>query len=160
MDPVHVEKHIEKPQIPNTPNKWSFLTHPNNFFKFHLVLKNVGSVARDHMANERTFLSWIRTGLTFLTFGIGFVQFYRLDSKTDADEKTTTIESLSKPVGTLCVILSIMTMLFGTMRYLQVQELLLKDYYPATRMTIIVLILMNLSMLIILFVLDIKISVL
>lgn len=29
-----------------------------------------GSLARDHLANERTFLSWIRTSLAFVGLGI------------------------------------------------------------------------------------------
>lgn len=28
-----------------------------------VVLNNTGSVARDHLANERTYLAWIRTAL-------------------------------------------------------------------------------------------------
>lgn len=34
------------------------------------VTDNVGSRARDHLANERTFLSWIRTALAFIGFGL------------------------------------------------------------------------------------------
>jgi uncharacterized membrane protein YidH (DUF202 family) len=35
------------------------------------MVENTGSVARDHLANERTFLAWARTGLGFLALGIG-----------------------------------------------------------------------------------------
>lgn len=31
-----------------------------------LLVKNTGSTARDHLANERTFLAWSKTGLGFL----------------------------------------------------------------------------------------------
>jgi len=31
---------------------------------------SVGSLARDHLANERTFLSWIRTALAFTGLGV------------------------------------------------------------------------------------------
>lgn len=34
------------------------------------VQENTGSVARDHLANERTFLAWSRTGLGFVGLGI------------------------------------------------------------------------------------------
>ena len=34
------------------------------------VNENTGSLARDHLANERTFLSWIRTALAFIGFGL------------------------------------------------------------------------------------------
>ena len=38
---------------------------------------------------------------------------------------------------------------FGAVRYFQVQDLLQNDYYPATRFTILIILLMNLSMLIV-----------
>lgn len=36
-----------------------------------LVLKNSGSVARDHLASERTFLAYVRTSIGISTVGIG-----------------------------------------------------------------------------------------
>jgi hypothetical protein len=36
-----------------------------------LVLENSGSVARDHLASERTFLAYVRTSLTIATAGVG-----------------------------------------------------------------------------------------
>jgi putative membrane protein len=32
--------------------------------------ENTGSVARDHLANERTFLAWIRTSLAVIGLGV------------------------------------------------------------------------------------------
>ncbi|KAF7515624.1 hypothetical protein G7054_g14484 [Neopestalotiopsis clavispora] len=43
------------------------------------VYKNTGSVARDHLASERTFLAWIRTGLGFVALGIAVERFSQLD---------------------------------------------------------------------------------
>ena len=31
---------------------------------------NIGSVARDHLANERTFLAWVRTALAVIGLGV------------------------------------------------------------------------------------------
>mmetsp|Transcript_18060 Transcript_18060/g.45736 ORF Transcript_18060/g.45736 Transcript_18060/m.45736 type:complete len:136 (-) Transcript_18060:808-1215(-) len=39
---------------------------------------NLGSTARDHLANERTFLAWARTGLGFLGSGTGLFTAYHL----------------------------------------------------------------------------------
>jgi Domain of unknown function (DUF202) len=36
-----------------------------------MVLQNSGSVARDHLASERTFLAYVRTSLTIATTGVG-----------------------------------------------------------------------------------------
>ncbi|KAK8067921.1 hypothetical protein PG996_007033 [Apiospora saccharicola] len=43
------------------------------------VYKNTGSVARDHLASERTFLAWMRTGLGFVALGIAVERFSQLD---------------------------------------------------------------------------------
>ncbi|KAF2111343.1 hypothetical protein BDV96DRAFT_614701 [Lophiotrema nucula] len=43
------------------------------------VYQNTGSVARDHLASERTFLSWLRTGLGFIALGIAIERFNQLD---------------------------------------------------------------------------------
>jgi uncharacterized membrane protein YidH (DUF202 family) len=39
-------------------------------------VENTGSTARDHLANERTFLAWCRTGLGFLGSGTGLFTAY------------------------------------------------------------------------------------
>ncbi|KAK8240231.1 hypothetical protein IWZ00DRAFT_488316 [Phyllosticta capitalensis] len=41
--------------------------------------KNTGSVARDHLASERTLLAWLRTGLGFIALGIAVERFSQLD---------------------------------------------------------------------------------
>ncbi|KAA8494758.1 hypothetical protein FVE85_2999 [Porphyridium purpureum] len=42
------------------------------------VVKNTGSTARDHLANERTFLAWSRTGLSFMAASAGLFSAYSL----------------------------------------------------------------------------------
>ena len=37
------------------------------------------SRARTHLANERTFLAWIRTAMTFMTLGLAAAQFLDTD---------------------------------------------------------------------------------
>ncbi|KAI0130140.1 hypothetical protein BJ170DRAFT_618842 [Xylariales sp. AK1849] len=51
-----------------------------HWFRFTTpIYKNTGSVARDHLASERTFLAWIRTGLGFVALGIAIERFSQLD---------------------------------------------------------------------------------
>ncbi|KAG0648714.1 hypothetical protein D0Z07_4644 [Hyphodiscus hymeniophilus] len=43
-------------------------------------IANSGSVARDHLANERTFLSWTRTGLGFVALGVALAKLDALEA--------------------------------------------------------------------------------
>lgn len=38
-------------------------------------MARVDSAMRDHLANERTLLAWVRTGLSFMAFGIAVEKF-------------------------------------------------------------------------------------
>jgi len=57
------------------------------------LLKNTGSVARDHLASERTLLSWLRTGLGFVALGIGVERFSQLDVATVRVPSTTGVSA-------------------------------------------------------------------
>jgi len=47
-------------------------------------ISNTGSVARDHLANERTFLSWTRTGLGFVALGVALAKLDALEALSPA----------------------------------------------------------------------------
>ncbi|RMZ89747.1 hypothetical protein DV736_g3007, partial [Chaetothyriales sp. CBS 134916] len=47
-----------------------------------VTLENKGSVARDHLALERTFLAWLRTSLAFASIGIAVTQLFRLNTSS------------------------------------------------------------------------------
>ncbi|KAI5961379.1 uncharacterized protein KGF55_004002 [Candida pseudojiufengensis] len=126
-----------------------------------LRLENKGSVARDHMANERTFLAWLRTSLSFITLGIGITQLFRLE-KPDTKIHTTssiiflnndhhsdTLKKFGKPLGGIFIIIGIITLFFGFNRYFYVQKLLTTNYYPATRLGIMLLIFLIASVILI-----------
>jgi hypothetical protein len=53
--------------------KWSTLYRnmPN------MLLENKGPVARDHLANERNYLAWTRTSLSFATIGLAVTAAFR-----------------------------------------------------------------------------------
>ena len=42
---------------------------------FSVPVQNDGNTARDHLANERTYLAWVRTAITVLTLGLAIAKF-------------------------------------------------------------------------------------
>lgn len=86
------------------------------------------------LANERTFLAWLRTSLSMVTIGIGIVQLLKINTTSAATEK------VAKPVGGAFVALGIMTLIFGATRYYRVQNLLLTSYFPVSQYLVSILV--------------------
>ncbi|KAK6526273.1 hypothetical protein TWF694_004877 [Orbilia ellipsospora] len=116
-----------------------------NFARFgSLNLENKGSVARDHLALERTFLAWLRTSLSFASIGIAVTQLFRLNAaigNTDpASEKgAMTLRRMGKPLGATFLGIAILVLLVGLNRYYESQGWLLKGKFPASRGSILFL---------------------
>ncbi|PHH62004.1 hypothetical protein CDD81_7628 [Ophiocordyceps australis] len=110
-------------------------------------LDNKGSVARDHLALERTFLAWLRTSLAFASIGIAVTQLFRLNmslSDTDTLDQSA-LRRLGRPLGACFLAISILTLGLGFRRYFNGQQWILRGKFPASRGTIIVVGLMALA---------------
>ncbi|KAK6204990.1 uncharacterized protein RJT21DRAFT_111533 [Scheffersomyces amazonensis] len=152
LPPVPAAPNDQESSAVKVPPETSFLEAINVFKFTSLSLENKASVARDHLANERTFLAWLRTSLSFITIGIGVTQLLRLEDKSSSvsvngavliltpDDTSASIYKYGKPLGSIFIVLGIITLLFGVVRFFQVQTMLTKNYYPASRLSILILI--------------------
>jgi uncharacterized membrane protein YidH (DUF202 family) len=86
------------------------------------TLPNTGSLARDLLASERTFLSWCRTGLGFIALGVALekVEAFAAISPTLLhlqDSRTKVAAGILVASGSICVA-------HGTQRYFSTMDLL------------------------------------
>ena len=84
-------------------------------------IDNVQSTARDHLANERTFLAWVRTALGIMGFGV-------------------ILEKLVETAGSFATIASILLVAYGALilvyslyRYERVNRRLRVGKFPVAR---------------------------
>ncbi|ORZ17020.1 hypothetical protein BCR42DRAFT_295831, partial [Absidia repens] len=92
-----------------------------------ILLENKASVARDHLANERTFLAWLRTSLSLITVGVAITQLYHLNPSSS--NKIV----VGRALGATFVALSIVFLYFANARYFHAQYALTQGQFPASR---------------------------
>ncbi|CAG8473008.1 9830_t:CDS:2 [Dentiscutata erythropus] len=111
--------------LTNRPDKSSHKTRiMEKLEKYNpsLVLENKASVARDHLANERTFLAWLRMSLSFISIGIAITQsILKLDSNKD--------DEASKRLGIAFIGFGIIFLGLGLFRYFNFQKLMTQDCF-------------------------------
>jgi uncharacterized membrane protein YidH (DUF202 family) len=111
------------------------------------IYQNTGSTARDHLASERTFLAWLRTGLGFIALGIAIERFSQLDLKDlleplrpppqdgqDADKPSPRVHDEPQKEQSQVIVGSLMALgsgsiVYGTSRYFSNLKLLEKGLF-------------------------------
>jgi putative membrane protein len=67
------------------------------------------SRARTHLANERTFLAWLRTGVTLIALGIAAAQFLSHDTVPGVP--------LARVLATILIVTGVALVAVGAVRY-------------------------------------------
>lgn len=70
--------------------------------------------ARDHLANERTFLAWVRTGVAIVVFGFAIGRFaIAIRQFMDLQGRVSRTAGLSVWFGTIAIIAGVLLTLAG-----------------------------------------------
>jgi putative membrane protein len=79
--------------------------------------------ARDHLANERTFLAWLRTGVATIVFGFAVGRFsIALQEFLQFQGKPAPTPGMTAWLGVISIIAGVLAILAGHMRYHQAKD--------------------------------------
>ena len=83
------------------------------------------NLARDHLANERTFLAWVRTGVAVVVFGFAIGRFavaIRQWMQLEGQGHVVPTSGLSVWFGLVAIIAGVLVCLSGLVRYRRTRE--------------------------------------
>ncbi|MEN5233021.1 YidH family protein [Sphingobacterium faecium] len=94
----------------------------------------------DHLANERTFLAWIRTSIGIMGFGFVVVKFSLFVKQVSLilhNQQHTIQKGYSAAIGVTLVALGAMTALFAYLNYKKVEKEIDRDTYGSANPLIV-----------------------
>jgi putative membrane protein len=81
------------------------------------------NLARDHLANERTFLAWLRTGIAVVVFGFAIGRFaIAIRQWMQLQGRVAPTSGLSVWFGMIAIIAGVVVCLAGLVRYRRTRE--------------------------------------
>lgn len=98
--------------------------------------------ATDHLANERTFLAWIRTAIAIMAFGfvvVKFALFVRQVSLVMGAGAGLPDQRSSAAIGIFLVVLGAVVSLLAFFRYRHIERLLeSRGFFPSKRLSLLI----------------------
>ncbi|HZO73237.1 MAG TPA: DUF202 domain-containing protein [Ktedonobacteraceae bacterium] len=101
----------------------------------------------DHLANERTFLAWIRTGLATITFGFVIARFGLLLRELTLKNATSSgvLFHYSALIGVALTVLGVIMMIFALLNFFNIRRSIdNENFHPSMAFTIILTVLASL----------------
>ncbi|GAC1454788.1 MAG: DUF202 domain-containing protein [Ktedonobacteraceae bacterium] len=101
----------------------------------------------DHLANERTFLAWTRTGLATITFGFVVERFGLLLRELGLKSTTQTASSIhySSFIGVMLTLLGVIIMVMSLLNFLHIRNAIdIETFHPQAGFAILLTILASL----------------
>lgn len=93
--------------------------------------------ARDHLANERTFLAWLRTGVATIVFGFAVGRFsIALQEILQFEGKAAPTPGLTAWLGMVAIVAGVLAILAGHMRYHQTRTQIDRGTFEPPSLTI------------------------
>ena len=109
--------------------------------EFKTIATNKPPGASDHLANERTFLAWMRTSIALMGFGFVVVKFtlsMKQLSLVLSGEITIPNRGYSAAIGILLVALGAVMALLAFLRYRHIEKRLLRNqYFPSQTLSVL-----------------------
>ena len=94
------------------------------------------TVIREHLANERTLLSWVRTGVGLISIGL---VVERAGALTDVAPAKVASTSASELFGLALALLGVLTLVIGTMQFLRTrQRISVGEFVPSATAYLII----------------------
>lgn len=121
--PTHTDSETspELPQESNVPP----LATLKPFWQREISLLVEPQALRDHLANERTFLAWLRTSLALSMIGIVTTQLFTLQS-THLPHMNLSFFVMGVPLGSVCQAAALVNMIIGAYRFWRHQSHMVK----------------------------------
>jgi putative membrane protein len=104
----------------------------------------ISSRITDHLANERTFLAWIRTALAIMAFGFAVERIGLALRELGPNPSYTPASSIhySTLVGVVLVLLGVIVLIFALTNFLTIRSAIeKKDFHPQANFSIILTVL-------------------
>lgn len=95
--------------------------------------KRSSALVQDHLANERTYMSWMRTAITLMGFGV-FILRFRTDQSLDWSKDHDDLR-----LGFIFALTGMLTVLLSTVHYFAIRHRIRENQYKPTQRSVIFL---------------------